>query len=140
MRAPEGRLPPPPQHHHHHPLHHPGCLSCRRQPPAGNRPSKPQAALRGAPRQWGRQQQQQQWWPAAAVQPALQLHQLELPNRVFLSPTCQYSAVAGVPNTWHLVHLGARAAGGRGLVMAEASAVLPEVRVGGGGGRGEGGG
>ena len=50
-------------------------------------------------------------------------------NRIWLAPMCQYSAVDGVPNEWHLVHLGARAAGGFGLVMAEATAVLPEGRI-----------
>ena len=43
-------------------------------------------------------------------------------NRVFVSPMCQYSAADGVPQTWHLVHLGGRAVGGAGLVLAEANA------------------
>ena len=46
-------------------------------------------------------------------------------NRVFVSPMCQYSIGDGLPNNWHLVHLGRRAVGGAGLVMAEASAVNP---------------
>jgi len=50
-------------------------------------------------------------------------------NRVWLAPMCQYSATDGSPNDWHLVHLGARAAGGFGLVIAEATAVLPEGRI-----------
>ncbi len=50
-------------------------------------------------------------------------------NRVWLSAMCQYSSVEGMPNDWHLVHLGARAAGGFGLIMTEASAVLPEGRI-----------
>ena len=50
-------------------------------------------------------------------------------NRVWLPPMCQYSALDGVPNDWHLVHLGARAAGGFGLVIAEATAVVPEGRI-----------
>lgn len=50
-------------------------------------------------------------------------------NRAFVSPMCQYSCVDGVPTDWHLVHLGSRAVGGAGLVMAEASAVLPEGRI-----------
>ncbi|PNW88904.1 hypothetical protein CHLRE_01g050150v5 [Chlamydomonas reinhardtii] len=57
------------------------------------------------------------------------LRQLTIPNRIWLSPMCQYSAVDGAPNTWHLVHLGARAAGGCGLVMTEACAVVPEGRI-----------
>ncbi len=50
-------------------------------------------------------------------------------NRVWVSPMCQYSAVDGMPDDWHLVHLGARAVGGAGLVMTEASAVSPEGRI-----------
>lgn len=50
-------------------------------------------------------------------------------NRVFVSPMCQYSAVEGIPNDWHLVHLGSRAVGGAGLVMAEATAVNPTGRI-----------
>jgi 2,4-dienoyl-CoA reductase-like NADH-dependent reductase (Old Yellow Enzyme family) len=42
---------------------------------------------------------------------------------------CQYSATDGVPNDWHLVHLGARATGGAGLVLSEATAVSPEGRI-----------
>ncbi|HEX7111701.1 MAG TPA: oxidoreductase, partial [Mizugakiibacter sp.] len=59
----------------------------------------------------------------------LRLRTLELRNRIAVSPMCQYSAEQGVPNTWHLVHLGSRAVGGAGLVMAEATAVLPEGRI-----------
>ncbi len=50
-------------------------------------------------------------------------------NRIGVSPMCQYSAVDGVPNDWHLVHLGSRAVGGAGLVMAEATAVEPNGRI-----------
>jgi 2,4-dienoyl-CoA reductase-like NADH-dependent reductase (Old Yellow Enzyme family) len=50
-------------------------------------------------------------------------------NRVWLAPMCQYSATDGVPDDWHLVHLGSRAAGGFGLVLAEATAVVPEGRI-----------
>ena len=50
-------------------------------------------------------------------------------NRAWTSPMCQYSAVDGLPNDWHLVHLGARAVGGAGLVMTEAAAVSPEGRI-----------
>jgi 2,4-dienoyl-CoA reductase-like NADH-dependent reductase (Old Yellow Enzyme family) len=42
---------------------------------------------------------------------------------------CQYSAVGGVPNEWHFVHLGSRAVGGAGLVVVEASGVSPEGRI-----------
>ena len=50
-------------------------------------------------------------------------------NRIAVSPMCQYSATDGVPDAWHLVHLGSRAVGGAGVVMAEATAVSPEGRI-----------
>lgn len=50
-------------------------------------------------------------------------------NRVFVSPMCMYSSVDGMPGDWHLVHLGARAVGGAGLVLTEATAVSPEGRI-----------
>ena len=59
----------------------------------------------------------------------LQLRDVTVRNRVWVSPMCQYSAVDGVPNDWHLVHLGQFAAGGAGLVFTEASAVVPEGRI-----------
>lgn len=54
---------------------------------------------------------------------------LTVPNRVWVSPMCQYSSVDGMPNDWHLMHLGQFAAGGAGLVFTEASAVVPEGRI-----------
>ncbi len=50
-------------------------------------------------------------------------------NRVWVSPMCQYSAVDGLPDDWHLVHLGSLARGGAGLVFTEATAVVPEGRI-----------
>ena len=50
-------------------------------------------------------------------------------NRIFVSPMCQYSSRDGVPNAWHLVHLGSRAVGGAALVMVEATSVSPEGRI-----------
>ncbi|HXE95028.1 MAG TPA: NADH:flavin oxidoreductase/NADH oxidase [Dongiaceae bacterium] len=50
-------------------------------------------------------------------------------NRVFVSPMCQYSSNNGLPNDWHLVHLGSRAVGGASMVMVEATAVSPEGRI-----------
>ena len=58
----------------------------------------------------------------------LSLRQLTLPNRIAVSPMCQYSAKAGMANDWHLVHLGSRA-GGAGLVIVEATAVSPDGRI-----------
>ena len=57
------------------------------------------------------------------------LKSVTLRNRIGVSPMCMYSAQDGVVNDWHLVHLGTRAAGGAGLVIAEATAVLPEGRI-----------
>ena len=56
---------------------------------------------------------------------------LEIRNRVWVPPLCQYSVTSldGVPHDWHLVHLGSMAAGGAGLVLAEATAVSPEGRI-----------
>jgi anthraniloyl-CoA monooxygenase len=54
---------------------------------------------------------------------------LRLANRVVVSPMCQYSAVDGVVNDWHLVHLGARALGGAGLVFTEGTAVSAQGRI-----------
>ncbi len=54
---------------------------------------------------------------------------VEIPNRVVISPMCQYSAVDGYPNDWHVVHLGRFATGGAGLVFTEATGVVPEGRI-----------
>jgi anthraniloyl-CoA monooxygenase len=54
---------------------------------------------------------------------------LTLANRVVVSPMDQYSSVDGMPNEWHLVHLGSRAVGGAGLVMTEMTCVSPEGRI-----------
>ncbi|HJC61008.1 MAG TPA: NADH:flavin oxidoreductase/NADH oxidase, partial [Candidatus Dietzia intestinigallinarum] len=61
----------------------------------------------------------------------IRIRDLTIRNRAWLSPMCQYSCDArdGVPTAWHLVHLGARAQGGFGLLIAEASAVVPEGRI-----------
>ena len=59
----------------------------------------------------------------------LALKSVTLKNRIAVSPMCQYSADEGVVTDWHLVHLGALARGGAGLVIAEATAVSPEGRI-----------
>jgi hypothetical protein len=59
----------------------------------------------------------------------LALRGLALRNRVAVSPMCQYSSADGFATDWHLVHLGARAVGGAGLVLLEATAVTPEGRI-----------
>jgi len=60
---------------------------------------------------------------------SLTLRGITLPNRIFVSPMCQYSSRDGLPTDWHLVHLGSRAVGGAGMVMVEATAVTPEGRI-----------
>lgn len=57
------------------------------------------------------------------------LRDVTVRNRVWVAPMCQYSAVDGVPDDWHLVHLGSFARGGAGLVFTEATAVVPEGRI-----------
>src|SRR5450432_4758938 len=59
----------------------------------------------------------------------LTIRSVTFPNRVFVSPMCEYSSTAGYANDWHLVHLGSRAVGGAGLVLTEATAILPEGRI-----------
>jgi len=50
-------------------------------------------------------------------------------NRIWLASMCQYSATDGLPNDWHLAHLGGFAMGGFGLVLTEATSVVPEGRI-----------
>lgn len=59
----------------------------------------------------------------------LTLRDVTIPNRAWVSPMCQYSSVEGRPTDWHLVHLGGLARGGAGLVITEATAVVPEGRI-----------
>jgi anthraniloyl-CoA monooxygenase len=57
------------------------------------------------------------------------LRDMVLENRIVVSPMCQYSADNGVPDDWHLVHLGSRAMGGAGLIIAEMTNVSEEGRI-----------
>lgn len=59
----------------------------------------------------------------------LQIKEIELKNRIVVSPMCEYSSDDGFANDWHLVHLGSRAIGGAALVIAEATAVSPQGRI-----------
>ncbi len=59
----------------------------------------------------------------------LKLRGLTIPNRIFVSPMCQYSSPDGKANDWHFVHYGGRAVGGAGLVITEAIAIAPEGRI-----------
>jgi anthraniloyl-CoA monooxygenase len=71
--------------------------------------------------------------PAAAGAPPMfqpfKLRDMDLANRVVLSPMCTYSAQDGAPGDWHLVHLGARALGGAGLIYTEMTDVSEEARI-----------
>ncbi|MCW9066104.1 MAG: NADH:flavin oxidoreductase/NADH oxidase, partial [Ignavibacteriaceae bacterium] len=60
---------------------------------------------------------------------SLKIRNIELKNRITVSPMCQYSSINGVPTDWHFVHLGSRAVGGAGLILTEATAVSPEGRI-----------
>jgi 2,4-dienoyl-CoA reductase-like NADH-dependent reductase (Old Yellow Enzyme family) len=59
----------------------------------------------------------------------LKLRDVNLRNRIVVSPMCQYSSLDGQASDWHLVHLGSRAVGGAAAVLTEAAAVLPEGRI-----------
>ncbi len=86
---------------------------------------KPQNALRS-----GRAETRQDFGvPEVDLLTPLTLRGVTFRNRIAVSPMCQYSADNGFANDWHLVHLGSRAAGGAGLVIVEATAVLPEGRI-----------
>ncbi|MBL8519971.1 MAG: bifunctional salicylyl-CoA 5-hydroxylase/oxidoreductase [Betaproteobacteria bacterium] len=71
--------------------------------------------------------------PASAAVPPMftpfRLRGVTLRNRVVVSPMAQYSCADGVPGEFHLVHLGARALGGAGMVMAEMTCPSPEARI-----------
>ncbi|MCC6185705.1 MAG: NADPH dehydrogenase NamA [Chitinophagaceae bacterium] len=60
---------------------------------------------------------------------SFKIKEVTLANRIVVSPMCQYSCIDGFANNWHLVHLGTRAVGGAGLIIQEATAVLPEGRI-----------
>jgi len=66
--------------------------------------------------------------PAQLFSP-LTIGSVILPNRIVVSPMCEYSCDDGFANDWHLVHLGSRAVGGAALVFTEATAVTPEGRI-----------
>lgn len=67
--------------------------------------------------------------PVAPMFQPLRLRDMTIPNRVVVSPMDMYSAVDGVPGDWHLVHYGARATGGAGLIFTEMTCVSPEARI-----------
>lgn len=65
----------------------------------------------------------------AALFTPFSLNALRLPNRIVVSPMCQYSAVDGSATDWHLMHLGQLALSGAGLLFIEATSVEPEGRI-----------
>jgi 2,4-dienoyl-CoA reductase-like NADH-dependent reductase (Old Yellow Enzyme family) len=67
--------------------------------------------------------------PNASLFAPIKFRELQIKNRIVVSPMCQYSSDNGLPTDWHLVHLGSRAVGGAGLVIVEATAVSPEGRI-----------
>jgi anthraniloyl-CoA monooxygenase len=92
------------------------------------------AAYVGAFERWFAQQSGLAVAPDAAAPPAIftpfTVRGVTLPNRIVVSPMAQYSATTdGMPTDWHLVHLGARATGGAGLVMTEMTCVAPDARI-----------
>lgn len=60
---------------------------------------------------------------------SFRLRDMEVNNRVVVSPMAQYSATDGIPNDWHLVHLGGLATGGAGLLYTEMTCPSPEARI-----------
>ena len=65
----------------------------------------------------------------SALFSSIALRELEIPNRIVVSPMCQYSAENGVANDWHLMHLGGFALSGVGLMFMEATGVEAEGRI-----------
>jgi 2,4-dienoyl-CoA reductase-like NADH-dependent reductase (Old Yellow Enzyme family) len=59
----------------------------------------------------------------------LPIRAVTLPNRIVVSPMCQYSSIDGFADDWHFIHLASRAVGGAGVVFTEAAAVVPEGRI-----------
>ncbi len=67
--------------------------------------------------------------PVAPMFQPFRLRNMALANRVVVSPMCQYSSQDGMPNDWHLVHLGSRAIGGAGLLFTEMTDVSEDARI-----------
>ena len=67
--------------------------------------------------------------PSPPMFTPFRLRELVIPNRVVVSPMCQYVAEDGLVGDWHLTHLGSRAIGGAGLVMAEMTDVSRDGRI-----------
>src|SRR5262245_33435403 len=70
-----------------------------------------------------------QWRAMPHLFDPITLRDLTLPNRIVVSPMCQYSSTDGFANDWHFIHLATRAVGGAGLVFTEATAVTADGRI-----------
>ncbi len=83
--------------------------------------------------EWFRQQAGAPLTSAGVAPPPIftpfRLRDLQLDNRIVVSPMCQYCATDGTPDDWHLVHLGSRAIGGAGLIITEMTDVLADGRI-----------
>lgn len=62
----------------------------------------------------------------SVINQPIAIKSVTIPNRIGMSPMCQYSASNGLANDWHFVHYATRAVGGAGLIILEAAAVTPE--------------
>ena len=67
--------------------------------------------------------------PDAPMFQPFRLRNMDIANRVVVSPMCQYSAVEGIPTDWHMVHYGSRAIGGAGLLFTEMTCVAEDARI-----------
>ena len=65
----------------------------------------------------------------SVINQPITIKSVTIPNRIGMSPMCQYSANNGLANDWHFVHYATRAVGGAGLIILEAAAVTPEGRI-----------
>jgi len=65
----------------------------------------------------------------SVINQPITIKSVTIPNRIGMSPMCQYSASHGLANDWHFVHYATRAVGGAGLIILEAAAVAPEGRI-----------
>ncbi|MFN2400278.1 MAG: bifunctional salicylyl-CoA 5-hydroxylase/oxidoreductase [Gemmatimonadaceae bacterium] len=88
-----------------------------------------QSYLSGVERWFASRTSRQTADPTPPMFTPFKLRDMTLQNRVVVSPMDMYSAIEGIPNEFHLVHLGARALGGAGLVMTEMTCVSPEARI-----------
>src|SRR5471032_2632022 len=65
----------------------------------------------------------------SALFSSLTLRSVTLPNRIVVSPMCQYSADRGEATAWHMIHLGSMALSGAGMLCIEAASVEPDGRI-----------